>query len=272
LPLQRKLVALCVLLMASACFLLAQQSRQSAGELVVQALRNESEYRMTSEHFAYTSREQSTRTGGHLWIEKVVVTELGVLRKLISIDGQPLSAEKARAEEQRIERFATHPDEFIQANRERESDGKMKEKIMRSIGAAFLFAYDGEADGCSRIRFQPNPSFTPSTYQDRVLQALEGTILVKEPDRRVCGLDARVARPVEIGFGVLGKLERGGMMHVSRVQTASGTWENAVLDVHIVGRMLIVKSLSQELDQMRSDIRDIPAHLNVAQAADLLEQ
>ncbi len=270
--LQRTVVALCVLLMTSGCFLLAQQYPQSASELVVQAIKNEAEYQVTSEHFAYTSHEQSTRTGGHLWVEKVVVTEQGVLRKLVSVDGQALSAEKARAEEQRISWLVGHPDEFYRGNRERESDSKTREKIMRSIGAAFLFAYDGEVDGCSRVRFQPNPSFSPSTYQDRVLQALEGTILIKASERRVCGLDARLARQVEIGFGMLGKLERGGLMHISRIQTSAGTWENSAVDVHVVGRMFIAKSISQQLDQTRTDIREIPPHLSVAQAAELLEQ
>jgi hypothetical protein len=67
------------------------------------------------------------------------------------------------------------------------------QNLTRVMPRAFVFSYDGYAGGCTRIRFQPDPGFSPATYEQRILQALVGTVLIKEPDDRVCGLDASVS-------------------------------------------------------------------------------
>ena len=196
--------------------------------------------------------------------------EQGSLRRLISIDGQALSDDKNRAERERIGRLVSHPEGFHQTNRDRDSDIKSREKMMNAMASAFSFAYNGEAEGCTRIQFKPNPAFVPTSYEERILSVLEGTILIKEPEDRVCGLDASISEPMVIGFGMLGKIERGGQIHIRRIQTAAGPWHTSILNVHLVGRMLIVKSISQQHDETRTDIRDIPAGLSLAQAAALI--
>jgi hypothetical protein len=98
---------------------------------------------------------------------------------------------------------------------------------------------------------------------------LEGTILIKEPEDRVCGLDGRLTYPVEVGFGFMGKLEENGRIHIVRVQIPGGTWQVSVIGLHLVGRVLVLKNISQELDEVRSDFRDLAPHLSVAQAAEV---
>lgn len=248
----------------------AQNTKLPEVDLIKRSLTNESADRQSSEHFTYTSQERSTRTGQHLWTEKVVEFEEGSVRRLILIDGQPLSKDKAREEEERIARLVSHPEAFHQANRERDADEKSREKMMTAMASAFIFTYDGEAENCTRIRFKPNPSFVPSSYQEGVLHVLEGTILIKEPEDRVCGLDATTSEPVAIGFGVVGRIEQGGHIHVRRTQISAGTWRTSNFDIHLVGRMLVVKSISQQHDETRTDIREIPAHLSLAQAVALI--
>jgi hypothetical protein len=259
-----------LLLLSSGLDLQAEQPRRPAAQLVSDALNNELTTRPNGDHFAYTSHERSTRTGHHLWVESVIETEKGTLRRLISIDGQPLSADKAQAEDRRVARLVSHPDEPRQANADRESDEKSREKTIRAMATAFIFDYDGEDNGCTRIKFEPSPTFKPSTYQERILHNLVGTLSVNEAQKRICGINATLSQRVEIGFGLFGSLEQGGRIHVARVQTQSGSWESAVIEIHLVGRMLVVRSLSQDIDETRTDIRDVPPHLTPAQAVGML--
>jgi hypothetical protein len=148
-------------------------------------------------------------------------------------------------------------------------DEKSIEDLSHVVPRAFLFSYDGNAAGCTRLRFQPNPIFSPATYEQLMLHALVGTVLIKEPDDRVSGLDARVSHPVEFGFGLLGKLDENERVQIVRTQTSAGSWQISLITVHIVGRMLGLKSISRYHDEVRTEIKDIPPRMSLAQAAEL---
>jgi hypothetical protein len=87
-------------------------AQESASTLTSRTIENESLQRGASEHFSFVSQENPTRTGGRLWIEKSVQIEGGILRRLISVDGVPLSPGKARIEDRRIANLVAYPDEF----------------------------------------------------------------------------------------------------------------------------------------------------------------
>ena len=44
---------------------------------------------------------------------------------------------------------------------------------MKVIPQAFQFTYEGHSGGCTKIHFAPNPRYSPLTYQQRVLHAME---------------------------------------------------------------------------------------------------
>ena len=50
---------------------------------------------------------------------------------------------------------------------------------MRLIPEAFLFDYDGVDGSLVRLKFHPNPSYNPPTYEARVARGLAGI----DPDR-----------------------------------------------------------------------------------------
>src|SRR4030088_3127341 len=47
--------------------------------------------------YMYLCEERSDRTGGHLWLERVVETPMGKVRLLLAEDGKPLSVERQEA-------------------------------------------------------------------------------------------------------------------------------------------------------------------------------
>lgn len=248
------------------------QSPEPAAQLVSETLRNEISTRLAGEHFVFTSVERSTRTDHHLWEEKVVETEQGILRRLIAVDGQPLSKEKQKSEDERIAWLIGHPDKARQENFDRTPDEKNGQRILHALTTAFTFTYEGEIQGCKVVHFTGNPAFKPSSSQEHILPLLEGTAYVNESHKRFCRIDATLSKRVEIGFGLLATLEKGGHVHIERVQTASDAWENSEIQLHVVGRTFIVRNASQDIDQKRTDIREIPAHLTLAQAAEFIKR
>ncbi len=63
----------------------------------------------------------------------------------------------------------------------------------------------------------------------------------------------------------------GRRYQVERREGSPGNWKTHVLDVHIAGHVILLKSIGKDQREVRTDFRPVPAGLSVAQAAALLE-
>jgi hypothetical protein len=230
---------------------------------------NEVAARQQRSHFFYVSEERSDRTGGHLWRENVVETNDGALRRLVAIDNRPLTATEAEAEQRRIDALVSNPDEFRRLNQAHKDDESRATQLLQILSSNFALTPDGEVNGCIRFAFQPKPEFRPSSYQERVAHEMVGTVSFKQPDDRLCTLDAKILHPVEFGFGMLGHIDQGGHFALARKQIDPKNWKTDHISVHISGRILMLKSLAQNQDAVRTNIRIVPQNLTLAQAAQL---
>jgi hypothetical protein len=240
--------------------------------LIEKVAANEVAARKTKPHYFYVSEERSVRSGGHLWKENVVETTDGSLRRLIAIDNKPLTPDEAAAEQRRIDNLVSHPDEFRRINQAHKDDEERATQLLQMLSSNFALTPDGEADGCLRFTFQPKPEFRPSSYQERVAHEMVGTVSLKKPDDRLCTLDAKIIRPVEFGFGMLGHIDQGGHFSLARKQVDAKNWKSDHITVHINGRILMLKSLAQDQETIRTEIRTVPQNLTLAQAAQMTRQ
>jgi hypothetical protein len=233
---------------------------------------NEVAARQQLAHFAYTSEERSTRTAGHLWKEKVVETADGPLRRLIAIDNKPLAPDQAQAEQRRIDSLVGDPNDFRKMNLAHKDDEVRATQLLQLLPTAFIITPDGEADGCVRFTFQPNPSFQPLSYLERASREMSGTVSLKQPENRLCHLDAKAFRPIEFGFGMLGHIDQGSRFSLERKRLDEANWKSDRISVHITGKILLFKSLTQDQEAARTEIRLVPQNLSLQQAAQMTSQ
>ncbi|MFL6428193.1 MAG: hypothetical protein ACJ71S_08115, partial [Acidobacteriaceae bacterium] len=248
---------------------IAQQ--QTPLQVVTAMVQNEKHARQHPTFFRYTSVERSTRTGGHLWTENVVETSDGLLRRLIAEDGKPLSADRATAENRRISALVADPSALRAANADRRADEERLGKLLDVLPKTFLFSADGMQGDCVRIAFRPNPDFSPSTYADRIVHGLAGTILIRMPAERLCGIEGHLVDRVSFGFGLLGHIDPSSHFRVERVPVTATDWKSAHIDVHVDGKVLLLKSISRDQNATHSGATPIPPNLSLAQAAALTQ-
>jgi hypothetical protein len=252
--------------------LLAATAWPQQTNLVEKMAANEVAARQQRSHFFYVSEERSDRTGGHLWKENVVEVNDGPLRRLIAIDNRPLTPGEAEAEQHRIDHLVSHPDEFRRQNQAHKDDEARATQLMQMLSTAYILTPDGEVNGCTRFTFQPKPEFRPSSYPERVAHEMAGTVSVKQPENRLCTLEARILHPVEFGFGMLGRIDEGGHFSLARKQIDAKNWKTDRFTVHVNGRILMLKSLVRNQEAVRTAIRLVPQNLTLAQAAQLTRQ
>lgn len=222
-----------------------------------------------SHAFRFVSVERSSRTGGHLWTEEVVEVDGGMLRRLIAIDGKPLTPAQQAAEEHRLELLAKNPSAFAEANHSRQKDEARATQVLERMPKEFLFQYDGQEHGCQRIAYRPNPAYQPNSFEDRVVHNMTGIVSIEEPAMRLCAVTGHLVKTVDFGFGLLGHVTRGSGFTLDRTRIEPSVWRSTLLNMHFDGAIFFFKSISRSQHTVRSHFQPIPAKLNLQQAVAL---
>jgi len=172
------------------------QSRPEPLVMIQKMLEKEHEAAFHKPAFSYISIERSDRTGGHEWTEKVVEVSEGKLRYLVLEDSKPLSLDKQRRENARLQAIAEAPEAFVRHERARESEEERAQQILDLLPRAFLFQDCGVQQGWEQISYRPNPSYVPQSYEERILHQMSGTILIDPHADRLHMLQGTLAEDV----------------------------------------------------------------------------
>jgi len=205
-------------------------------------------------------------------LEDQVETAQGPIARLFLSNGHPLSAESQQQEQARLKRLLNSPGEQAKVRQGYDEDEKQIGWILALLPDAFLFEYDGDENGCHRLRFRPNPNYPGHSSEARILRAMAGTLLIDARMKRLVRLDVHVEEDVDFGYGILGRLNKGGWFQLQRVQVSPTDWKTERIEVHLFGRALCFKTFARETSEVRGGFVPVPAAMNLAQGMALLEQ
>jgi hypothetical protein len=244
----------------------AQSSPPGAADLVKVVVANELTDRVELRRWMYTVEKHE---GKQTLTEVQVETGAGPFERLLAIDGRAIDPSRRRQEDARIERLLHDPSEQLKVKRAHDEDEQKLETLLRVMPEAFLFDSDGWEGNLVRIKFHPNPSYSPSTYEGRVVHCLAGTILIDPRQKRLASLSGQLVNPVEFGYGLLGRIESGGTVKIGRVEVGASRWKTALIDIQLSGRLILFKTINKQEYQTRSDFRAVSGDLTLWQANEL---
>jgi hypothetical protein len=238
-----------------------------AGQLVREVVYNELNDHKGHGYWRYWI-EHNTPKGTRL--EEQVETAEGPITRLSENNGNPLSAEGQRQEEARLQHLLTSPDEQAKHRQEYSDDEKRIGRILALLPDAFLYEYDGEDNGCHRLRFWPNPEYPAHSIEARIFHAMSGELWVDARFKRLARLDGQLKDNVDFGYGILGRLYKGGWFRLQRTQVGARDWKTERLEVHMSGRAMLFKTIARETSEVRGGFAPVPPALNLAQGMALL--
>ena len=233
---------------------------QTVEQLVADACYNA---RQQLEHETLWSSRVERRANGHVYFEEEIETVDGPVRRLVSVDGHETSPSERKADEERLRRLAENPGAQRSWKQNQEADKKKFEALLQEIPNVFLFVDQGTQDGMKRIAFRPNPSYAPKTYEQRVLHAFGGLIVVNLEEKRLARLSATLEQQVDFGYGVIGRLDKGGSINITRVRVSPGIWKTASFKIDMRGRMVLFKTISKQQDETRDNFQPIDSHTTI---------
>lgn len=195
----------------------------------------------------------------------VAQSSQGDVSRVIKKNGKPIPLAQQR---QKVESFIRNSDAISQQRQNDKKDAQQAEALLRMLPGAFLWSVMEKNDITTTFRFKPNPNFNPPGRQARVFAAMGGEMTVNNLQHRIKKLKGTLLYDVNFGWGLLGSLKKGGWFEVDREQVAPGLWQINATHVHIQGRALLFKTISEHEDDTRSSFERLPDNITLRQAAD----
>jgi len=281
---QRNGTALCVRFLTVALFLfsvelaaftlssdskLSSPPNMSADELVRQVVANETQL-VDSDHSHWIYRQHHIEDGKDT-LKECVDTDQGALCRLIAEGGHPLSQSEQAKEKERLAELVKNPERQRKLQEARKKDGDQALKMLKMLPNAFHYEYAGTEGDLVKLKFVPNPQFTPPDRESRVFHAMVGFMWVDRDAKRLVELSGKLTRDVDFGFGLLGHLYRGGTFQVKRADVGDGHWETTLLDVKIRGKALFFKTINADQRETTDNFAKAPGKLTMAEGMKMLE-
>jgi hypothetical protein len=255
------------LLLCAVPTLQAQTPTESAHDLVKDVVYNELQERR---HISLWQYRVDKRVASQATLEQEVETVAGPVSRVLARQGKPLDQAAQKKETDRLNDLQRNPAEQARMKQEQQADEQRLERLISAMPDAFLYTYNGTADGNLRLSFEPNPAYSPATYEARVYHALSGEIWVQPQLKRLVKIDAHIMNQIDFGYGLLGKIEKGGTFQIGRELVDGTRWKTSLLDIHISGRVIFFKTIGKDEREVRSSFRPVPSNTTVQNAVDLL--
>jgi hypothetical protein len=239
--------------------------------------------RMEEEHSHRPVRYVLRKTDGdHETTKEIVETKDGDVARLIEINGKPLTAEQEQSEMGRLDWLAAHPEMQERRHRSEQKDAARIDQLVGMLPDSEIYKLEGmvacgtvsgAVGHCYRLSFTPNPEFQAPHLEADVLLGFAGEVWIEKTQTRLVRLDAHLMREVNVGFGILGRLDEGGAIELQQAfQESAGEWQPTLLKLNLRGKALMVKTVKIDIDEEASEFEAVPEGIGYREAIAMLKK
>ena len=105
------------------------------------------------------------------------------------------------------------------------------------------------------LECEPRPGYKATNMRARMFEKVRGKIWLDAAEKQMVRIDAEMFDGVNIGWGMIGKVQKGTRFHLERRRVADGSWLPESQDIRFTARILVFKTLSQEEITRYSEFR-----------------
>jgi hypothetical protein len=251
-------VWLAVWLLPGCCVLRAQDAKSAVQQAVkVEIAKDE------ADHSCWVFHEVDQKPGNSV-VQWVAQTSEGSVTRVLSKNGQTIPLQKQRNS---VESFVRDVNAQARQRRDNQRDDNQAAGLLKLLPVAFLWTETSENGDTTTYHFKPDPKFQPPNREARVFAAMEGDMTVNTREQRIQELQGRLIHDVTFGYGLLGRLQRGGTFEVERREIGGGVWQITESHIHIHGHALLFKTISEEEDDVKTSFTREPDGVTLEQAA-----
>jgi hypothetical protein len=271
----RTVIGLILLALAPA-WVWSAQTEQPAAIDATALVRRATQHRMDADRNHRPLRFLLRRTDErHDTTKDIIETKDGDVARLVAINGSPLSVQANQTELDRLNTLANYPEIQEHRHKREQKDADRVNRLMRLLPDAFLYRFKDMvpcAGGqCYRLSFSPNRRFVPPEEEANIFRGMAGEVWIDQAQERLTRLDAHLISDVDFGWGVIGRLDKGGTILLEQADIGGGDWEVTGMKLNLTGKALMFKSLSFRIAEETSHFSPAPPDLDYRKAIKLLE-
>jgi hypothetical protein len=106
-----------------------------------------------------------------------------------------------------------------------------------------------------------------------LLRGFAGEVWIDKAQGRLVRIDAHLVRDVNIGFGILGRVDKGGTILLEQEYEGDvREWQPTVLKMNLTGKALMVKTVDIRIDEVASHFSPVAAGLGYREAIAILKR
>jgi hypothetical protein len=249
-----------------------------ASQLVREAVKNEVAANDSPAKHIFCSRKRTAKgSQTKLYVE----TNEAMAGMLVAANDQPLTAQEKQGEINHLFWLQGSPEQLRKKRAREKEDAEHTLRIVKALPEAFRYQYAGMENGAPglgrdgaplvRLKFMPNPAYSPPSHVEQVLEGMEGYLLIDPASKRLARIDGTLFKEVTFGWGIVGHLDKGGHFRVQQADLGDGTWDITEMNLDIKGKIFFVKSLSMVSDEVFSDFHRVADDLTFAQGVKMLQ-
>ncbi len=205
--------------------------------------------------------------------KEIIETKDGAVARLVALFDKPLSEEQEHAEETRLDMLLSDPSRQRHRQQGEEGDLGIVLKLLRMLPDAFLYEYSGAASApagsVEKFTFRPNPNFTPPDFETKALTALTGEIQIDDAQQRVTRLEGHLQQDTDYGWGILGKLDKGGWIVIEQADVGGHRWRIARFKMQMNLRILF-KDKNVDTTEEMTEYASVPIGIDYRKAIQML--
>ncbi len=225
--------------------------------------------------------------------KKICETRDGDVARLVELNGQPLSAADEQKEEARLTELAGDPGKQRRRKQAEDDDQGRVLKVLRALPTAFVYQDAGAADepagkpgdslstkpGASpstkieKFTFKPRPGYSAPDLETQVLTQMAGEIWIDPVHLRVVRLEGHLVQDVDFGWGILGRLNKGGWIAIDQADVGPDMGVDQWRTVHfkmVMSGRVVWKTRVFDTSEDEVGYAPVPAGLGYQKAIEML--
>jgi hypothetical protein len=205
--------------------------------------------------------------------KEIVETRDGDVARMVSVFDKPLSQADEQKEQARLDALMSNPNLQKHRKQGEDQDFGIVLKLLRMLPKAFLYEYAGATAGpagpVEKFTFRPNPQFSPPDLETQALTAMTGEIRIDAAQERVTRLEGHLQQDTNYGWGVLGKLDKGGWIVLDQADVGANQWRIVRFQMAMNLRILFKNKSSDTTEEMTQYL-PVPLGIDYRRAIQML--
>ncbi len=203
---------------------------------------------------------------------RVFQTSEGAASRVVEFNDEPLGPDQLAKQIGALQKLLADRDTRKHALEEDQAETRRRIHMMEAFPQAFLFQPDGDAlGGLLKFTFSPKPGFSPPSRESQVYRGMTGSVWVSPGSQRLARIEGVLTKDVSFGWGIFGKLDKGGRYEIEQKQTSPGVWHITRLELDVKGRVFL-GGFRLQRDERDTEFRRTPPKLTFQTAVEFLLQ